>query len=193
MRKNDNEKKEKRKLLIFWLCLIIGCLMLITVSYTVGTTVLEIVGFNATQDVSWDVRISNVNTSIVGRASVDKMDVSDTVIKNFNVTFIEPGDSISMTFDIFNKGTLDAKLDYVNIGKLDCTYKDGTDATEYCKNMYYVVEYLDGSDIKIGDSLKAGETRKVKVTLTYYENSAPLWDKVVYINNLNISFIYGQK
>ena len=187
------KKKDKKYWLLFVLFIVLGSLMFVTVSYTVGSTVLKIVGFNTTQVVSWDVRINNVSTDTVGRTRVKEGKVSDTIIKDFNVEFSVPGDTFTMTFDIVNKGTLNAKLEHFSINKLNCTYKDGSDASDYCKNIYYVVEYANGNSIKPGDILDAGQNRKVKVTLKYHTDSLPLWDDIVHIDGVGVSFIYGQK
>lgn len=192
MKNEDNEKKRRKYWLILLLCLIIVILMLVTVSYTVGSTILNIVGTNNTQIINWDVRIMNVSTSTVGTAIVDEVDVSNTMIRDFNVVFTKPGDEVSMTFDVVNKGSLNAKLDYFNIGKMVCTYKDGRDATDYCKNIYYVVEYANGNKIEVGDTLDVGQSKKIKVTLKYYEDSVALND-IIYIDDIDISFIYGQR
>lgn len=190
--KND-KKKGKSYWLIFLLCVVLGSLMFVTVSYTVGSTVLKIVGFNTTQVVSWDIRINNISTSTVGRAKFKEGEVSNTMIKDYSVNFSVPGDTFTMTFDIVNKGTLNARLDHFSMGKLNCTYKDGRDASDYCKNIYYVVEYANGNNIQVGDALDAGQNRKVKVTLKYYEDALPLWNDIVNIEDLDISFIFGQK
>lgn len=190
--KND-KKKGKSYWLIFLLCVVLGSLMFVTVSYTVGSTVLKIVGFNTTQVVSWDIRINNISTSTVGRAKFKEGEVSNTMIKDYSVNFSVPGDTFTMTFDIVNKGTLNARLDHFSMGKLNCTYNDGRDASDYCKNIYYVVEYANGNNIQVGDTLDAGQNRKVKVTLKYYEDALPLWNDIVNIEDLDISFIFGQK
>lgn len=190
--KND-KKKGKSYWLIFLLCVVLGSLMFVTVSYTVGSTVLKIVGFNTTQVVSWDIRINNISTNTVGRAKFKEGEVSNTMIKDYSVNFSVPGDTFTMTFDIVNKGTLNARLDHFSMGKLNCTYKDGRDASDYCKNIYYVVEYANGNNIQVGDTLDAGQNRKVKVTLKYYEDALPLWNDIVNIEDLDISFIFGQK
>ena len=82
IRRNDDRRKRDRKYWLFLLLLIVvGSLLLVTVSYTVGSTVLNIVGFNATQTVSWDVQIANVSASRIGRARFSRGNVSNTMIK----------------------------------------------------------------------------------------------------------------
>ena len=190
--KND-KKKSKSYWLLFLLCIVLGSLMFVTVSYTVGSTVLKIVGFNTTQVVSWDIRINNISTNTIGRAKVREGEVSNTMIKDYSVNFSVPGDTFTMTFDIVNKGTLNARLDHFSMGKLNCNYRDGRDARDYCNNIYYLVDYANGNNIQVGDTLDAGQNRKVKVTLKYYEDALPLWNDIVNIDDLDISFIFGQK
>lgn len=192
-RKDERRKRDRKYWLLLLLMMVVGSLLLVTVSYTVGSTVLNIVGFNATQTVSWDVQIANVSASRIGRARFSRGNVTNTMIKGFGVTLIAPGDGVTMTFDIVNKGTLNAKLDYFSMGRINCTYQNGRDASDYCHNLYYMVEYANGRDIKVGDVLDAGQTRKVKVTLKYYDDAPPLWDNVINIDDIDISFIFGQK
>ena len=192
-RKDERRKVDGKYWLLLLLLIITGSLLLVTVSYTVGSTVLNIVGFSATQTVSWDVKIANVSSSRIGRTKFSMGSVSNTMIKDFSATFVAPGDGVTVTFDIVNKGTLNAKVDYFSMGRINCTYKNGRDASDYCKNIYYMVEYANGKDIKVGDTLDAGQNRKVKVTLKYYDDAPPLWDNVVNIDDIDISFIFGQK
>ena len=192
-RKNEKKSRGKKYWLLLLLIIVIGTLMLVTVSYTVGSAVLKIVGFNTTQIVNWDVRIDNVSTDTVGSAKIKRGTVELTAIKDFVFKFAVPGDSATMTFDIINRGNLNAKLDYFDFGKLNCTYNDGKDASDYCKNVYYVVEYANGKPIKVGDTLDAGQNRKVKVTLKYYDEALPLIGNSISIDDIDITFIFSQK
>lgn len=127
-------------------------------------------------DEKWNVEFGNLSKpKTVGNARelVAPSFKSATSVANFEVIFTSPGDSISYTFDIENKGTLDAAISSIQNYKPTCvgTTSDCESAKKYIK---YNITYDDGSEIKVGDILYSKNNeylgftnRRVRVTISY--------------------------
>ena len=125
---------------------------------------------------------------------VEEISASNTSIKDFDITFIRPGDAFTIRLDIVNNGTLDAKLETFKISNIVCTYNNGSSADDYCdKHISYSIKYKDGSSIKKDDVLEAGETKTVVFKMSYADNAPVLYDEVISIDDMNMSFVYVQK
>ena len=97
--------KDKKNILIGAL---IFAIVVMSVGYAAFATTLNING-NATIAGSWDVEITGITPAITGTAS-DATASFTTTTATFNATLMKPGDSITYTITIENKGNIDAKL-----------------------------------------------------------------------------------
>lgn len=80
-------------------------------------------------------------------------------------SFTRSNEAVEYTFDVVNDGTINAKLKYDPIYlKFDKYFK---------KHISYKITYKDGSEVKKGDMINAGETKTFIVTITY-KNPAEL-------------------
>jgi len=105
-------EKKKRNIVIGALC---GVLLLMAVGYAAFSSILNIKG---TTNISsnWDIRITNVESkNVVGSASNAQDPEWDNLTATFKTNLEVPGDSIEYDVTVENKGTLNAKLDKINM------------------------------------------------------------------------------
>jgi len=105
-------ERRKRNIVIGALC---GVLLLMTVGYAAFSSILNIKG---TTNISsnWDIRITNVESkNVVGSASNAEEPEWDDLTATFKTNLEVPGDSIEYDVTVENKGTLNAKLDKINM------------------------------------------------------------------------------
>ena len=197
MERIEEKKKNSKKdiLLILLLLFMIFILSIVTVTYTFNSKIIDIVGFTGVyRETSWKVDFDNISLDREGSIYVEDISASNTSIKDFDITFIRPGDAFTIRLDIVNNGTLDAKLETFKISNIVCTYNNGTSADDYCdKYISYSIKYKDGSSIKKDDVLEAGEIKTVVFKMSYADNAPVLYDEVISIDDMNMSFVYVQK
>ena len=194
-REKDKKRSKRELLLILFLLFIIIILSVLTVTYTFNSKIIDIVGFSGVyRETSWKVDFDDISLDREGSVYVQEISASNTFIKDFDITFIRPGDGFTIKLDVVNNGTLDAKLETFKVGNIVCTYEDGSSAKDYCdKYISYSIEYKDGSKIKKGDVLDSGKTKTVIFKMKYADEAPVLYDEVVSIDDMNISFVYVQK
>lgn len=207
-----NKEKKERKLFAI-LCLIVS-LIAVTFAYASLTHTLKIKAFNECNDdkcmygsgypIYWKVEFENLQkVSKVGTAveNVAPRIMYPTRIGDYKVTFYSPGDSISYTFDVVNKGRLDAMLSSTYMIHPSC-YGNYKDCYNVLKNIEYKLTYEDGSIPKYGDTLYAKNDnsgkpnrRRMKLTLTYSKDikNDELPKHEVMIDNLDAIMFYVQK
>ncbi len=195
MDKENKNKKRKNYLLILLLLFIIIILLLVTATYTFNSKIIDIVGFTGVyKEANWKIDFDNISMDREGSIYVEEIKASNTSIKDFDITFIKPGDGFTIKLDVVNNGTIDAKLDVYKVADINCLYEDNTSALDYCdKYVDYSIMYIDGSPIKKGDVLKEGEKRTVVFKMKYKEDAPILYERVINMNDMNISFVYGQE
>ncbi len=96
---------------------------------------------------------------------------------NLDVTLENPGDFYEFTLDINNKGTLDTKISNIDL-KAD-------NEKEILK---YHLTYANGTNIEVGDILKSGETKTIKVHIEYPETNTKIYEALSLKLNLLIDF-----
>ncbi len=195
------EKDRKTKVLA--VIAIIVAVISLTIGFAAFSTSLSIEGTGDVKASSWKVRFENLQTvQTVGTAvetTAPTINTNDTTISNFDVSFTTPGDSVSYTFDIANKGTFDAEITSINIPTPTCQGTGETaeeDAANVCRNLEYKLTYTDGgTTLAQTDTLNKGEKKNVTLTLTYKDTitEEELPQDNVDISNLGISIIYSQK
>lgn len=197
MERIEEKKKNSKKdiLLILLLLFMIFILSIVTVTYTFNSKIIDIVGFTGVyRETSWKVDFDNISLDREGSIYVEDISASNTSIKDFDITFIRPGDAFTIRLDIVNNGSLDAKLETFKISNIVCTYNNGSSADDYCdKYISYSIKYKDGSSIKKDDVLEAGDTKTVVFKMSYADNAPVLYDEVISIDDMNMSFVYVQK
>lgn len=149
MRKDQRD----RSVIIGILCF---TLVMMSVGFAVLSTTLNISGTATVKSHSWDVHFVNVgNEATSGEVEVTTEPTIDglTTRVDYAVTLKEPGDSYSFTVDVFNNGTLDAKLTSF-----------GFDGVSTAQDVYvnYTVEGMSVNEV-----LVSGATKTITVTVEY--------------------------
>ena len=103
----------------------------------------------------WDVGfVSAVKKNSTGSASEIEPPVFTKLKSTFNVVLYTPGDSITYEFSVKNSGNLDAK-----VSNIEKSISSGSD------NIIFKTEGME-----IGDIIKVGETKSIKVTALFDPN-----------------------
>ena len=198
---------DNRKIKTILLILLVIGLISMTASFASIVQRLDIRSDTTVQASNWNIRFNNLqNGAVVGTANqVSVPTLADTIISGINVNLKKPGDSISYTFDIVNSGDIDAKIGTYQLSSgLSCTDALGSttsvDSTTVCNHIIYTLKYTNatqsgipaGSNIAVGQSLKAGETVNVTLTIKYDSNTTFVPSSVVTVNGLDSYIIYVQ-
>lgn len=210
-KENDN----KLPLIAFLIVIVVA----LGIGYSAMSTTLSIKGTAKVEGMSWRIEFQNLGEAVLtGSASK----VSDPVINedkteltSYNVNFLEPGDSISYTFQIANNGTINAKLSEILKDTITCegygnSIQATTDADNVCANLEYTLKYQEeephyddnytlvnsSTDLEINDILNAGDVKNMVLTLKYKSptDSSTIEEPEddVSISGLGIKLIYSQ-
>lgn len=172
-----------------------------TIVYAGFTQQLDIQGNATVKKSSWAIKFTNlqpvVKTGTATEVTAPTINTNDTKISDYDVTLTTPGDSVTYNFDVTNEGTFDAKISSITIPKPTCAgsgVNAEADETNVCNNLTYTLTYADGTQLAVDDTLTSGETKSLKLTLTYSSsiNAEQLPTEDVSISNLAISVIYAQ-
>ena len=147
-----HRENKKRKIIIFSL---LGILLLMVGGYAAFKTALNITGTSNITSV-WDVRITNVKVKETSGLAENVGDLSSytNLDASMEANFYEPGDYITYTVTVSNKGTLDAMLDSV---KLNMPEQE-------------VINFkVEGATSK--EKLPAGSSKDIDVTMEYTGNN----------------------
>lgn len=201
---NNNNGKEMKILVV---AALIISIVAIGIGFAAFSENLTINGSASVQTSTWKVKFSELGTAtLTGTASeVTKPTLSDTTIETYNATFKTPGDSVSYKIKVSNTGSYNAKITTATISVPSCTGKAGeatadADATKVCDKLTYTLVYdtddtqSAGQAVAVGDTLKAGETRPMVLTLKYAEftDATLLPAADVSISNLGVTLVYSQ-
>jgi len=156
---------------------------------------------------SWDIHFENLSLDAkvggadeIGAAPVISADT--TKITGLNALFTKPGDSISYEFDVVNDGTINAKLDSIDLAASKVCTGDatGTNKTDdealVCDNLVLTLEYATGgAPVVANDTLPhtvAASTKRMKLVITFDEDVTTLPTDRVLVTNMNIVLAYIQ-
>ena len=158
------EKERSVKLLIISILfmLIAG----LTVAFAALSTTLNINGTAYLDAAKWGIRFENLSSptkigsaTITGTAKIEETKSAE--ITDMNVSLSIPGDKVVYTVDLVNKGTINAKID--NIEKTVLTQ-------EQQRYLTFKVTDKNGYEIKQGDILEKGETKKITITIEFIKD-----------------------
>ena len=158
------EKERSVKLLIISILfmLIAG----LTVAFAALSTTLNINGTAYLDAAKWGIRFENLSSptrvgkaTTTGTAKIEESKAAE--ITGINVSLSIPGDKIVYTVDLVNKGTINAKID--NIEKTVLTQ-------EQQRYLTFKVTDKNGYEIKQGDILEKGETKKITITIEFIKD-----------------------
>ena len=201
---NNNNGREMKILVV---AALIISIVAIGIGFAAFSQNLTINGNASVQTSSWNVKFSELGSAtLTGTAAeVTKPTLSDTTIGTYNATFKTPGDSISYKIKVSNTGSYNAKITTATISVPTCTGKSGettaeADAGKVCDKLTYTLVYdtddtkSAGQAVQVGDTLDAGETRPMVLTLKYTEftDATLLPAADVSISNLGVTLVYSQ-
>ena len=158
------EKERSVKLLIISILfmLIAG----LTVAFAVLSSSLNINGTAYLDAAKWGIRFENLSEPVkvgtattTGTAKIEETKAAE--ITDMNVNLSIPGDKVVYTVDLVNKGTINAKID--NIEKTVLTQ-------EQQRYLTFKVTNQNGYEIKQGDILEKGETKKITITIEFIKD-----------------------
>ena len=211
------KNKDNSKISLITL-LIVSCVAL-SIGYSALSTTLKINGVANVDGMSFKIEFQNLSeASLTGNAVkiTDPVISEDkTELKSYNVNFLDPGDSISYTFQIANNGTINAKLSEILKDTISCegygnAEQAAKDATNVCANLEYTLKYINeeehfddsgssktySNDIEVNDVLNAGDVKDMILTLKYKSpvDGATIEEPEddVSISGLGISLTYSQ-
>ena len=201
---NNNNGREMKILVV---AALIISIVAIGIGFAAFSQNLTINGNASVQTSSWKVKFIELGSAtLTGTAAeVTKPTLSDTTIGTYNATFKTPGDSISYKIKVSNTGSYNAKITTATISVPTCTGKSGestaeADAGKVCDKLTYTLVYdtddtkSAGQAVQVGDTLDAGETRPMVLTLKYTEftDATLLPAADVSISNLGVTLVYSQ-
>ena len=176
-----------------------------SVAFAAMSTTLQIDGTAAMQTANWDVRFvtGTLNSTTTTYASITTMPTLTTNnLGTFQAVLTRPGDTVTFTFDVTNAGTINARINEILRngvvgGTPVCTGTATDEATAtadaaiVCGNLTYTLTYTDGgAAVSLNDTLTAGQTRNLTLTLSYTGTTLPSDD--VQITGLGITVTYVQ-
>ena len=209
----EKERKIKTLSLVALIVAILG----LTVAFAALSQTLTINGTASINSATWDIHFENLVRSTKGDATINgEPTLNSTTISGIDVTLTKPNDGVVFLVDIVNDGTIDAKVESIEVSEL-CTLSspvescdwdnDGevteTDIQKVNDNLAFVTGYNDDStSIKVNDTLNAGETKKIGIAIAYYkliegdtlqyEESTELPARDLQFNDLSVTINYVQ-
>ena len=158
--------EKQRRIKMLSLSAVIVAVLGLTVAFAALSTTLNIKGSAYLDAAKWGIKFENLSepvkvgtTTTTGTAKIEESKSAE--ITEINVGLSTPGDKVTYTVDLVNKGTINAKID--NIEKTVLT-------SEQQKYLTFKVTDQNGYEIKQGDILSAGETRNLTITIEFIKN-----------------------
>ena len=185
------ESKNVKMLAIVALLVAIGGL---TMGYAALTQTLNI-STSATvqsQATTWDIHFENADTgTTTGHAVKGNLSLDTTTVTLSGVVLKVQGDKVEYTFDVKNAGQVNAKISTLT-PKVSTVGGNGTDQTNVENGYEYKLTYSDSdTEVKETDTLNAGETRTLKLTVSL-KADATLPNQDITISNLGYTIVYVQ-
>ena len=155
----EKERRTKALVVVVLLVVIAG----LTVAFAALSTTLNINGTAYLDAAKWGIRFENLSKPIsVGKATTTGTakieETKSASITGMNVNLSIPGDKIVYTVNLVNKGTINAKID--NIEKTVLT-------EEQQRYLTFKVTDKNGDEVREGDILEKGETKKLIITIEF--------------------------
>ena len=158
----EKERRTKALVIVVLLVVIAG----LTVAFAALSTTLNINGTAYLDAAKWGIRFENLSSptkvgkaTTTGTAKIEETKAAE--ITGMNVSLSIPGDKVTYTVDLVNKGTINAKID--NIEKTVLT-------SEQQRYLTFKVTDKNGYEIKQGDILEKGETKKITITIEFIKD-----------------------
>ena len=158
----EKERRTKALVVVVLLIVVAG----LTVAFAALSATLNINGTAYLDAAKWGIRFENLSSptkigsaTTTGTAKIEESKAAE--ITGMNVSLSIPGDKVVYTVDLVNKGTINAKID--NIEKTVLTQ-------EQQRYLTFKVTDQNGYEIKQGDILEKGETKKITITIEFIKD-----------------------
>ena len=158
----EKERRTKALVVVVLLIVVAG----LTIAFAALSTTLNINGTAYLDAAKWEIRFENLSSptkigsaNVTGTAKIE--DTKAAEITGINVSLSTPGDKVTYTVDLVNKGTINAKID--NIEKTALT-------SEQQRYLTFKVTDKNGNEVSEGDILSAGETRNLTITIEFIKD-----------------------
>ena len=199
------EKNGKTKNIV--LAVLLVAVVTLSIAYAVLSATLTINAQATVKGANWDVEFQKkgeqsdpvcVASSKSGAATTTAQVKTDATIAATSMTGLTadlklPGDKVVCTWQVINKGTIDARLATYTAPVV--TYDGTTDADETTvRNNTTVTLTIDGQEPVQGRKLPAtsGNVEDVVLTIQYNENATALPSSDVIVKAASTTFIYEQ-
>ena len=161
----------QRNYLIVGLCAI---LVIMGVGYAAFSSQLKITG-TSNIDSTWDVQITDIQSEVLSGSPENQIEPThDKLSATFHTKLYKPNDTMKYDITVSNLGSVDAKLDKINVPE------STSSAISY-----------EVAGIKEGDLLKSNETALLTVTVKYNDVTSQPSQEELNIN-FNITLEYSQ-
>ena len=168
---NRRFNRTQRNYIIIGLCAI---LVIMGVGYAAFSSQLKITG-TSNIDSTWDVQITDIQSSVVVGTPTNQIEPThDKLSATFHTKLYKPNDTMKYDITVSNLGSVDAKLDRINVPENEST----------------AISY-EVTGIKEGDLLKSNETALLTVTVKYNDVTSQPSQEELNIN-FNITLEYSQ-
>ena len=158
----EKERRTKALVIVVLLIVVAG----LTIAFAALSATLNINGTAYLDAAKWGIKFENLSSptkigsaTTTGTAKIEESKSAE--INGINVSLSTPGDKVTYTVDLVNKGTINAKID--NIEKTVLT-------SEQQKYLTFKVTDRDGKEISQDDILSAGETRNLTITIEFIKD-----------------------
>ena len=158
----EKERRTKALVIVVMLIVVAG----LTVAFASLSSVLNINGTAYLDAAKWGIRFENLSSptrvgkaTTTGTAKIEETKAAE--ITDMNVSLSIPGDKIVYTVNLVNKGTINAKIDKIEKTQL---------TSEQQKYLTFKVTDSNGYEIKQGDILEKGETKKITITIEFIKD-----------------------
>ena len=158
----EKERRTKALAVVVLLIVVAG----LTVAFAALSTTLNINGTAYLDAAKWGIKFENLSSpakigsaTTTGTAKIEETKSAE--ITGINVGLSTPGDKVTYTVDLVNKGTINAKID--NIEKTVLT-------SEQQRYLTFKVTDKSGNEVSEGDILSAGETRNLTITIEFIKD-----------------------
>ena len=169
MRRKFN--RTQRNYIIIGLCAI---LVIMGVGYAAFSSQLKITG-TSNIDSTWDVQITDIQSEVLSGSPTNQIEPThDKLSATFHTKLYKPNDTMKYDITVSNLGSVDAKLDKINVPENSST----------------AISY-EVTGIKEGDLLKSNETALLTVTVKYNDVTSQPSQEELNIN-FDITLEYSQ-
>lgn len=209
--------EKQRKIKVLSVVALIVAVLGLTVAFAALSQTLTINGTANVDAASWDIHFETISSNKNGDATInDFPHIAGTSITRINVTLTKPNDGVEFRTRIVNDGTVDAKIDSAEISPLceigspveSCDWNNDGQVTEedvqkVNDNLFFSIAYDGGISLKKNDTLNAGETKQINISVAYYkvtnsedgiiiEEATELPARDLQFNNLSVTINYVQ-